>query len=218
MKVTAVVPAKGDSERLSHKNLMKINGKSLVRIACEKLLKCRYIDSVYLDTESERIKAAVNDLLKRDLNIINRPTALATNKIGGNSMMVYHLHSVEETDVIVHHYCTAPLLKASTIDNAINEFVDNNPKKDSFLTVIKQKSYLWSTNSHPKNFDLDELPNSQDMPSTLFETHGLYGIYSSKVIETKRRIGNNPLLYEISKEESFDVNHKSDLEIARSLY
>ena len=41
MIISIVIPAKGTSQRLENKNLLKIEGKSLVEMACEKVLKCK---------------------------------------------------------------------------------------------------------------------------------------------------------------------------------
>ena len=217
MKVSAIIPAKGHSERVSNKNLQKIEGKSLVRIAAEKLLSCEYIDNVYVDTEDERIKTAVRPLFSQGLNILNRPPELATNDIGANEMFVYGLHSIDETDILLHHYCTAPLIKSETIDECIKEFVNTQDQFDSFLTVVPEKEYFWTKDSEPMNFGLDELPNSQDLDTLYQETHGLYGIKTQKLIDIQRRVGENPLLIPVSKKESFDIDTEEDLNIVREI-
>ena len=62
MKINLIIPAKGTSQRIKNKNLCTINGKSLVRLACEKALRCSNVNEVYLDTESEEIISSVADL------------------------------------------------------------------------------------------------------------------------------------------------------------
>lgn len=217
MKVSAVVPAKGHSERVANKNLEKISGKTLVRRACEKILACENIDDAYIDTEDERIKSAVRPLFSQGLDLLDRPSQLATNDIGGNEMFVYALHSIDETDVLVQHFCTSPLISSETIDAAIEEFVTKQQDHDSFLTVSPTKKYFWDENNEPVNFSVSELPNSQDLNELFEETHGLYGIKTEEIIEQKRRIGDSPLLVSIPKLESFDIDTKDDLEIVRRL-
>lgn len=217
MRVSAIIPAKGHSERVSNKNLQKVGGKTLVRLAAEKLLSCENIHDVYVDTEDERIKSAVRPLFTQGLNLVDRPPELATNDIGANEMFVYGLHSIDETDILLHHYCTTPMIKAETIDQSIEEFVNKQKKYDSFFTVVPEKEYFWTDESEPMNFDINELPNSQDLEQLYQETHGLYGIKTNKVINIQRRVGENPLLIPISKIESFDIDTSEDLEIVRRL-
>ena len=73
MRINLIIPAKGSSQRIKNKNLCVVNGKSLVRLACEKALQCKNVSNVYLDTESEEIEYQVCDLLKEGLKIIKRP-------------------------------------------------------------------------------------------------------------------------------------------------
>ncbi len=217
MKVSAVVPAKGHSERVSNKNLRKVNGKTLVQRGCEKLLACDNIHKVYIDTEDERIKSSVRPLFSRGLNLLDRPPELANNDIGANEMFVYAMHSIDETDILIHHYCTAPLIKPETIDECINEFVKKQKHYDSFFTVTPVKEYFWTEDGDQMNFDVEELPNSQNLEKLYRETHGLYGIKTQDLIKQQRRVGENPLLVPISKRESFDVDTVEDLEIVRRL-
>ena len=79
MKISIVIPAKGSSDRVANKNLFKINGKSLVRRACEKVLKCNSLTKKYLDTEDEGIKLDCMPLIHQGLSIIDRPKELATD-------------------------------------------------------------------------------------------------------------------------------------------
>ena len=217
MKVSAVVPAKGSSERVTNKNLEKINGKTLVRRACEKLLACDSIDDVYLDTEDERVKAAVRPLFSQGLDLIDRPPQLANNDIGGNEMFVYALHSIDETDILVEHSCASPLITAETIDSAIEEFVNKKQEYDSFLTVSSVKEYFWNEDGEPVNFSVAELPNSDNLDELFEETDGLYGIKTEEIIEQKRRVGEDPLLVKIPKLESFDIDTPEDMELVRRL-
>ena len=54
-KVVAFVPAKGSSERIENKNAKLLDGRPLVVHTLDKLLKCRNVDDVFLDTESDEI-------------------------------------------------------------------------------------------------------------------------------------------------------------------
>ena len=72
MKISIIIPAKGTSERLTNKNMLEINSKSLVYRACEKCLNSSLIDNVYLDTESEIMINSVSELVGKGLKIIKR--------------------------------------------------------------------------------------------------------------------------------------------------
>lgn len=215
--ISVVIPAKGESERLENKNLLKIRGKSIVRIACEKCLKCKNVDNVYLDTESEDIIRECSDLFKEGLKLIKRPKQLATNFVGGNELIIYEIHSIEYCDLLLHHYCTAPFISADSIDRAIEEFYEKGEKYDSFFTVERLYEYLWDENHNPINFSPIILPNSQNLAPLFRETHGLYGIRTNALFKCKTRLGVKPMPIEIPRLEGFDINDGTDLKIVQGL-
>ena len=47
MKIVAVVPVKGTSERIENKNIKLLDGKPLFLHTIEKLLSCNFLDEVY---------------------------------------------------------------------------------------------------------------------------------------------------------------------------
>jgi len=217
MKINIVIPAKGKSQRISNKNLYQINGKSLIYLACEKALNCKNIQNVYLDSESPDIIHSVKPLFNAGLKLINRHYSLANNDIGANEMMVYALHSVEECDILLQTFCTSPLLTSETMDKCIEMFVNKGiPKHDSFFTTTDVQEYFWKDNK-AYNFCTKNLPNSFDLPVLKMETHGLYGITTSALLEHKTRVGKNPMLITVPKIESLDVNVKDDLNLIERL-
>lgn len=217
MKINLIIPAKGTSKRIKNKNLYEINGKSLIYHTCEKALKCNNIHNVYLDTEATDIVASVKPLFSKGLKLIKRHPSLATNHIGANEMMIYGLHSVDECDVLLQTFCTSPLLTAETIDKSIEMFIDYGmPKHDSFFTTVDMQEYFWK-DGKAYNFSIKELPNSFELDVLKMETHGLYGITVDSLLKNKTRVGDNPMMINISKIESLDINVDEDLELIERL-
>ena len=216
MKISVVVPAKGSSDRVREKNLIKVLDHSLTEMACEKLLKSKIIDNVYLDTDSEKIIDDVLHLFSKGLKLIRRPKELANNKITANDLIVYALHSIDKFDLILQSFVTSPLLKIETIDQCIKKFIKSK-KHDAFLTVESTQEYWWSKNGQPTNFDINILPNSVDLEKIYKETHGLYGIYTKSLFKNKNRFGSNTMLIETSKVEGLDINDEDDLKFLRAI-
>lgn len=217
MKINIIIPAKGSSKRIKNKNLHEVAGKSLIHHTCEKVLNCKHINNVYLDTESSSIISSVKHLFSKGLKLIKRHPSLATNDIGANEMMIYGLHSIEECDVLLQTFCTSPLLTSETIDRCIEKFInDGMGKYDSFFTVIDVQEYFWK-NGEAYNFSIKDLPNSFDLEIMKMETHGLYGITVDSLLRNKTRVGNNPMMINIPKIESLDINVKEDLQLIERL-
>ena len=64
----------------------------------------------------------------------------------------------------------------------------------------------------PLNFDLNTLPNSQDLGTLWIETHGLYGITWDALTKLRRRPGERVLPIEIDESEALDINTPVDYE------
>lgn len=219
MKVCLTIPAKGQSTRVENKNLFKLEGKTLVELACEKALRCKTVDHVYLDTESEDIIASVSSLISQGLKILKRPKELATNDINANDLMIYNLHRIEDCDLVCQTFVTSPLIRSETIDMCIEKFIEAKEKEsyDSFFSVVPFQEYFWNEKLQPINFDLKKLPNSFELEKQFLETHGIYGIYTDKLIEKKTRVGDKPMLIQIPKIEALDINDYEDIEIIQRM-
>lgn len=208
MKVYAFVPAKGTSERIENKNTRFLDGDRLYVRALKTLLKCKEIDKVFLDTESDEMYKMIDYL---PIEYMKRDPQLANNKTDGHKMFMNEVNSYPEADIYVQLLCTSPFIKPETIDNAI-KFLKENKEYDSTILMKKDKYYFWKDGK--PQYDINHIPNSKDLPETIIESMGLYVHKKESAIKTQRRYGNNPHLIYGTLEELIDVNNIEDLEFA----
>ena len=71
--IVAIIPAKSHSRRLKNKNLLKLNGVTLLEHTINYVKKSRYIDFFFVSTESKKIQ---NYLRKKKIKFIKRPSIL----------------------------------------------------------------------------------------------------------------------------------------------
>lgn len=206
MKVAAFLPVKGTSSRVENKNVALLDGKPLFLHTLEKLLECAFIDEVYLDTESDAIIAMADYL---PCKILRRDPALASNKTDGNRLFMNQVHQVE-ADIYIQILCTSPFITPATISKGVHALAEG--AYDSAVLVSRQKQYTWSENG--PTYDINNIPNSVDLPDTLIETMGLYIVGREAALSTKRRIGNRPFVLEATPLEAIDVNWPEDFKLA----
>lgn len=210
MKVYAFMPAKGTSERIKNKNMQYLNSKRLFINALEILLKCKEIDKVFLDTESEEMIKMVDYL---PVEIMKRDPVFATNKVDGHQMLLNEIKHFSDADIYVQLLCTSPFIKPETIDNAIRKLKYEHDN-DSAILMRKDKLYLWD-NGQP-TYDAKHIPNSKDLPETIIESMGLYVIKKETALNLQRRFGEKPFLIFGEQEELIDVNNPEDLVFAEN--
>lgn len=168
MKVVAFLPVKGTSERIKNKNTTLLNGKPLFLHTLEKLVRCPFIDDVFLDTEKDEIY----DMGKHTgCHYLKRDPSLATNKTDGHSLFYNEAVKVD-ADIYIQILGTSPFILPSTIERGVGILKNHGDKYDSVVLVRREKMYTWGEGV--PNYDYDHIPNSKDLPDTVIETMGLY--------------------------------------------
>ena len=56
MNIVCIVPARGGSKRIPDKNIKNLCGRPLIFYTLEEALKSRFVNRVYVTTESEKVK------------------------------------------------------------------------------------------------------------------------------------------------------------------
>lgn len=207
MKKAIFLPVKGMSERIKSKNLKMMDGKPLFLHTLEKICQMNFFDEVWLDTDSEEI---INLSSYLDCSILRREPNLSTNRTDGNKLFLNEL-KYTDADIVTQILCTSPFISTDTIKLSVEQLIKNNDY-DSSVLVKKQRQYTWS-GMNP-NYNIDNIPNSVDLPDTVIETMGLYTVWAEVARKVKRRIGDRPILINVSAVEAVDVNHKDDFELA----
>ena len=73
-----IIPARGGSKGVKHKNLRKVNGKHLIEYSITTALNTPDIDLVAVSTDDKNIALVSKNL---GVEIIDRPSELATDEI-----------------------------------------------------------------------------------------------------------------------------------------
>ena len=206
MKVVAFLPAKGTSSRIPNKNIQLLDGKPLFLHTLEKLCECEFIDEVYLDTESQDVIDLASEI---SCKILKRDPALASNITDGNSLFMNEVKNVD-ADIYVQILGTSPFISPSTIQKGIEKV--KSGEFDSAVLINHEKQYTWDKDQ--PSYDINNIPNSVDLPDTLIETMGLYIITKEAATKLQRRIGDRTYPLEAKAVEAVDVNWPDDFELA----
>lgn len=211
MKTVAFVPIKLNSERVPRKNIRAFtNGEPLIKYILKTLEKVKGIDEIYVYCSSPEIKEYMTEksvFLKRDEHY-----DLSTTPF--NEVLSSFAKLVKADQYVLTH-ATAPFIKAESIEKAIEGV--SKEGFDSALTVTPFNEFLWKNNK-PFNYDVENIPRTQDLERMYVETCGLYVYKRELILEKNRRIGDNPMLVEISKIEATDINVEEDFIIADAIF
>jgi CMP-N-acetylneuraminic acid synthetase len=211
MKTIAVVPMKLNNERFPNKNtkLFK-NGKPLCSYILETLLNVKGIDDIYVYCSNPKIK----DFIPEGIKYLKRSESLDTSTTSMNEVLKCFSKDVH-ADIYLMSHATSPFVFPSSIESALLKVKSGD--YDSALAVQKVQEFLWK-DGNPFNYDLANIPRTQDLPKLYAETSGFF-IYSKEIIQVhNRRIGFKPYLKEVTKIEATDIDEKEDFMIANAIY
>lgn len=202
MKIVAFVPIKQNSLRLSNKNFLFLGGKPLFAHIIDTLCESQLIDEIYIFSNADFSQYS----LPVNVKVLNRSSELDTNLTKGIDIYLEFANKIS-ADIYILSHATAPFIKRSTIDQAI-ELVKSN-KFDSVFTVKSYKTYAWYNNS-PMNFNLRDILRTQDLKPIFLETSGLYVYKRDVILLINSRIGSNPYLLEVDEKEAIDIDYEED--------
>ncbi len=209
---------KGHSERVPNKNLKLFCGKPLYHHVLNILLKSRFIDNIIINTDCEKIERDLKINFLNKVVIHKRPNSIIGDYVSMNKIIEYDL-SKSNSDIYIQTHSTNPVLLTKSLDSALNMFKDLIDKKshDSVFSVTKTQKRFYNENSLPLNHDPKMLVTQHLNP--IFEENSCFYIFTKEsFLSTNSRIGSSPLMYEIDKIESIDIDEKDDFIIAEAVY
>jgi len=211
----AVIPARGNSQRIKGKNLIKLNKKPLIYWTIKSALKSKYISDVCITSDSEKI---LNYCKNFDVKTIMRPKKLSGNIIMPDEAVKHaYLKLKIRYDFIVMLQPTSPLRTFQDIDSAI-EIMIKNKSKCLFSSSIESR-FIWKkgkSNYYPINYNFKKRPRHQDI-SFYFENGAIYISRSSLFTKNTNRLGGKISTYVMPYERSLDIDNIKDLKEAEKM-
>ncbi len=215
MQITALVPMRHHSQRIPGKNYRLLDGVPLYHHILSTLQHCPEISQIVVDTDSREIMAGLRESFPR-VQIIDRPPQLREDNVPMNEILMHDI-SQAPADLYLQTHSTNPLLRQSTISNAIKTMLAAGPEKDSLFSVTRLQTRLYDSNGNAINHDPRILLQTQDLPPVYEENSCIYLFTAECLRINKTRIGANPILFETAPEESWDIDEESDFKIVETL-
>ena len=209
-KLVAVVPVRKGSQRVKNKNLRKFSDTNLLTFKIETLKKVKRIDKIIINTDSEE---AIEIAKKNNVDYKVREKYYASSECT-NSEFHRHIGEVTESEDIFLAPVCSPFVEIDTHIEAIKVYKEEG--YDSLTSVTEVKNHLWM-DGHPLNYDLENVPNSQDLPDVVKLNYGITIAKRKVMKDLGRVVGDNPGFLKISERESIDIDTNFDLQVARGI-
>ncbi len=211
MRIIAIVPMKLNNRRLPQKNTKAFtNGKPLCYYILSTLLKIEKIDEVYVYCSNPDIQS----FIPADVKYLQRSELLDQDTTSMTEILTSFTQKIS-ADIYVMTHTTAPFISEESIRKGLEAVLSG--KYDSAFAAKKVQDFLWK-DGKPFNYELDNIPRTQDLSPLYEETSGFY-IYKQEVMtDLHRRIGETPFIVEVGEIESTDIDEPEDFMIADAIY
>ena len=135
MKTIAVIPARGGSKRIPHKNIKNFCGKPIIAYSIEAAKKSHLFDKIIVSTDDEQI-AQVARQYGAEIPFI-RPKKLADDFTGTHPVVRHAIEWFKDQNIFFQYVCciyaTAPFIQMEHLTEAFEKLVSS--KKDYVFPV-----------------------------------------------------------------------------------
>ncbi len=223
MKVLAIIPARGGSKGIPHKNIQNLAGKSLISYTILAAKKSKYIDKIIVTTDDKKI-AKISTLHGAEVPFL-RPKNISRDD---SSIIQAVKHTLEflrinqsyAPDMILILQPTSPLRTTKLIDYTVS--VLGKSQSSCAITVSKIKKHpfsaFWLKAGLLKPFkqDFASFDRRQKYPDLYFPTGDIYAFWHNTIKKYDSIYGPKikPVVIDT---EGIDIDTKFDLFLAEMI-
>jgi len=220
MTVNAIILARGGSKGIPKKNIIDFCGKPLIFWTIDQCLKSKYINNVWVSSESDEI---LDIATKYGSETIKRPIEISGDFV---SSEVAWLHAIDyikkkqDIDIIVAPQVTSPLRESKDFDKALEQYKKNG-FDSMFSSSISEDLFLWQKNAldglESINYDYINRKRRQDNQLQIIENGSFY-IFTSEIIKKyKNRFGGKIGHFQMEFWKMIEIDNIEDLRICNAL-
>lgn len=213
MKVLGLIPARGGSKGVSHKNIRMVAGKPLIAYTIEAAAGSRYLDYVVTSTDSPDIAAVARAW--GSLVPFMRPDTLSRDESPTIDVVMHALDEMPDIDLVVILQPTSPLRTTEDIDACIELAVAHSCPCVSLAPATEHPRwmfYLGKASTLTPVLENLPLPTQRQAMQQPFLLNGAVYVADRQTLGKFRSfIGENTRGYLMPLDRSIDIDSESDL-------
>jgi CMP-N,N'-diacetyllegionaminic acid synthase len=219
--ILAVIPARGGSKGVPHKNLREIAGKPLIAWAIEAGRQSQYIDRLILSSEDPEI-IRIAQSWGCEAPFV-RPAELARDETPGIEPVLHAVSALPERyDYIMLLQPTSPLRLAEDIDSCVETCLRHHAVACITVNEVDQHP-LWMCRLDDSRhlvplIDQKSLPDRrQDLPKVYILNGAVYVARTAWLQQHRTFLTAETVAHIMPRERSVDVDTELDLKICQLL-
>lgn len=223
MEYLCIIPARGGSSSVPHKNVHQLNGKPLIAWTIQHAVQTQEVGRIVVSTDSHRI-GRVGLAFGAEVPFY-RPAHLSSDRSNTESALLHCLAWLKRNesytpDAVILLACTTPVRQQGLLGQAIKQFEKSGV--DSLVSVGPAGYCLWEDddNGCSPMYNTSARPHKETLfkASSRYEENQSINIMKTEMlIEHMNRVAGKVGLFKMSKEESFHVSSKLDFDLVKIL-
>ncbi len=217
-----VIPARGGSRRIPHKNIQLLKGKPLLAYTLETIAATGLNAPTYVSTDDERIAAVAR--IYPGVEVIMRPVEIATDTASTESVLLHVLDLLSERSKAPHWLMTlpptSPFRTAATIRSFAGAAEGCPDEIDCLMSITENRGDFWRMGPDGRMDRLfPDAPRRQQDRTPLYEENSAVYVSRTKALrDTGSILGRAVRGIPITALEGFDINNPDDMRLAECLH
>ena len=223
MNTFAIIPARGGSKRVPHKNIIDLCGKPMIVWTIEAAIQSQVFDKIYVSTDDPMIADVCKDhpvdvLMRNGYSDDHTTVQIATIR----TLQQIESESGESYNTVVQLMATCPLRTFTDISMAYNNYLSTDSKfqlsacEYDFLNpwwALKLNKYGLPKPLFPREIKM----RSQDLPKLYCPVGSIWIADVHELLKQGTFYGTDYDIYPIDYEHAIDIDTFKDLELARKI-
>lgn len=221
----AIIPARGGSKRIPHKNIKLFHGKPIIAYVIERALSSGCIDKVIVSTDDNEI-AEVAKQYGAEVPFM-RPSELADD-FSSTGVVIEHalnwlIEHNQQPDNVCILYATAPFITSDNLKKALEQLQEKPEKKYCFgvcqFPSSIQRGFSISDSKEIKMFQPEHFQTrSQDLERAYFDAGQFYWGTTDGFLNGKGMFTSDSIPFILTLSQVQDIDTLDDWVRAEALY
>ena len=226
MKFLVIIPARGGSKGIPNKNIIDVCGKPLIQYTIDlalKLKESKRVERVIVSTDCHKI-ADISRSLGAEIPFL-RPASISTDSSKSIESITHALSYYEKLgffyDAVIILQPTSPLRDYEDLRNSLDLFIAQ--PCDGLISAYKEETinglimyHKEGDKARPLNERHNEGVRRQEHGSVYIRNGAIYITKTDYIKRCNKIITATPLLFEMSKTNSINIDTLGDLEYLRN--
>ncbi len=221
MSIFCIIPARGGSKGVPHKNISPFLGEPLIAHSIMYAQESTWVDRIFVSTDDDQI---ADISIEYGAEVIPRPDDISDDTATTESAIAHAVQWWHEQnlipDIIVLLQPTSPLRPKASLDEALRKFQEG--AFDSLLSISPTHRFFWKIDGPEARAEYDFMnrPRRQDMIESdirYVENGSVYIFSLSHFNQMGNRLGGR-IGYTIFPEEySLEIDMASDFNLLEEI-